>query len=152
LQSLSKSSDEIIHKCDSEITADAKLKQSNSVTNKTCTSTAFNSHEKDISGLEAPVPLFHSDSLVNKEVALKNPTFNLEKEKQDLNQVKHKKKRRITSDIYKKNRMLNRSSSGKSINESSTFSNSPTNQKAPKNPDDLKKIKKDQVVGIVTQL
>ena len=48
--------------------------------------------------------------------------------------------------------MLNRSSPGKGLNKSSTCLNSPTNQKAPKTPDDLKKIKKDQVVGIVTQL
>jgi len=151
-QSLSKSGDDIKHKCDSEITSDVKLKQSSSVTNQTCTSTAFNSREKDISYIDAPVQLFYSGSFVSKEEALENPKFTLEKEKQDLKLLKQKKKRRITSDIYKKNRMLNRSSPGKVLNKSSTCLNSPTNQKAPKTPDDLKKIKKDHVVGIVTQL
>ena len=40
-QSLSKSGDDIKHKCDSEITSDVKLKQSSSVTNQTCTSSSF---------------------------------------------------------------------------------------------------------------
>ena len=46
--------------------------------------------------------MFYSGSFVSKEEALENPKFTLEKEKQDLKLLKQKKKRRITSDIYKK--------------------------------------------------
>jgi len=152
-QSLLRSGDNVIHK----LATDVNLIQSNSTTNKSGLPTAFKSCELTSIELEAPVPLFYSDSLMNKKIAQKVPNLGVQKNLKDVYPVKHKKKRRVTSDVYKQNRLLNigyNKPSPNQLTSENVFNESSTCQKAPKSPDDLKKAKKhkDQVVGIVTQL